>query len=261
MAKTCAYCRSSGPFTADHVWPRCFLDRYGQHAAHFSVRSRQVHGADYVVKDVCAICNAERLSPLDSYFCRLYDEYFVHLHDFNSTATLHYDFDLLARSLLKISYNTARQGISDSRPLAALREFIIGRDSRPMQLAIFAEIVSPTMVPQSDGSMLKVMPEMYRSALGGFLTPGFERILLRIVAVNSYYFHVMVPLEGLIHAEFEEVADQFCKNVKGAVRLPHSLKEITIRTSPQDGVRSIIPQLSAYHDQYCKFFAKKRPSQ
>ena len=138
MSKAGADCGNPGPRTADHVWQRCFLDRYGRHAAQFSVRGRLVHGADYVVKDVCAICNAERMSPLDSYFCRLYDEYFVHLQDFNSTVTLHYDFDLLVRSLLKIAYNTARQGISDPGPLAAIRGFMVGRDARPMQLAIFA---------------------------------------------------------------------------------------------------------------------------
>jgi len=103
MAKECAYCGSAGPFTDDHVWPSCFLDRFGRHAAHFSVRGQQVHGADYVVKDVCKTCNSERLSPLNAYFCRLYDEYFRFLHDFDSEVTFRYDFNLLARSLLKIS--------------------------------------------------------------------------------------------------------------------------------------------------------------
>lgn len=128
MAKECAYCGGAGPFTADHVWLNCFLDRFGRHAALCSVRGQQVHGADYVVKDVCETCNSEKLSPLDSYFCRLYDEYLVHLHDFNSTVALHYDFNLLSRSLLKIAHNSARQGVSDAGPLAVLRRFIAGHD-------------------------------------------------------------------------------------------------------------------------------------
>lgn len=258
MAKECAYCGSAGPFTDDHVWPSCFLDHFGRQAAHFSVRGQQVHGADYVVKDVCKTCNSERLSPLDSYFCRLYDEYFSHLHDFDSTATLHYDFSLLARSLLKIAYNSARQGLSNPEPLWMLRGFIAGRDPCPMQLAIFAELVSPTMVPQLDGSICKVMPNMYRSALGKYLGPGADRILLRVVAVNSNYFHLIVPLKMLSYVDFEEVVNQFAERLKGVVRLSPELGQVTIRTSPQDGVRSMIPQLKAYRDQYSKFFAKKR---
>lgn len=259
--KECAYCGNTGPFTADHVWPSCFLDRFGRHAAHFSVRGQRVHGADYVVKDVCETCNVERLSLLDSYFCRLYDEYFVHLHDFDSTVTFRYDFNLLVRSLLKIAYNSARQGLSNPKPLAALQEYIAGRDSCPMPLAIFTEIVSPSMVPQSDGSICKVMPNMYRSILGRFLGPGGDRILLRMVSVNSYYFHLIVPLARLTQEEFELVVTKFAENIRGVVRLSPGLTEVTIHTSPQDGIRSMIPQLSTYREQYRQFFAKKRPSQ
>jgi len=261
MGKECAYCGSTEPFTADHVWPSCFLYRFGRHAAHFSVRGKQVHGGDYIVKDVCQTCNSERLSPLDSYFCRLYDEYFSHLHDFDSTVTLHYDFSLLARTLLKIAYNTARQGVSDAGPLGAIRGFVLGRESSPGKLAIFAELVSPTMVPQPDGSICKVMPNMYRSALGRYLGPGGDRIFLRVVAVNSYYFHLIVPLKVLPQVEFDEVVNQFNERLKGAVRLSPSLEEVTIHTSPQDGIRSMIPQLKAYREQYRKFLEKKRSSQ
>lgn len=257
MAKECAYCGNAGPFTDDHVWPSCFLDRFGRHAAHFSVRGQRVHGADYVVKDVCTVCNSERLSPLDSYFCRLYDEYFHCLHDFDSTVTFRYDFNLLARSLLKISYNTARQGLSNPKPLMALRGYITGSDPCPTQLAIFVELVSPTMIPQSDGSICKVMPNMYRSCLGMYTGPGGDHILLRLVAVNSYFFHLLVPMEKLLQLDFDEVADQFCQRLIGSVRLQPDMNEVAVDTSPQDGIRSMIPQLRAYREQYRNFFDKK----
>ena len=141
-----------------------------------------------------------------------------------------------------------------------LRWFIAGRDSCPMQLAIFAELVSPTMVPQSDGSICKVMPNMYRSILGRFLGPGGDRILLRVVSVNSYYFHLIVPLSRLAQGEFESVATKFAENIRGVVRLSPGLKEVTIYTSPQDGIRSMIPELRTYREQYRQFFARKRSS-
>jgi hypothetical protein len=129
-----------------------------------------------------------------------------------------------------------------------------------MQLAIFVEIVSPSMVPQSDGSICKVMPNMYRSALGKFLGPGGDRVLLRIVAVNSYYFHLIVPLKKIPQADFDLTVNQFGEKLTGAVRLSPELREVTIQTSPQDGIRSFIPQMRAYREQYRKFFAKKRSS-
>lgn len=244
--------------TADHVWPNSFLDRFGRHAAHLSIRSGKVHGADYVVKDVCATCNAERLSPLDTYFCLLYDKYFVHLQDFASTVRFEYDFNLLARSLLKIAYNSARQGISDPEPLAALKGFILGSEPCPAQFTMFVELVSPTLVPQVDGSICKVMPNMYRSVLGRFLKPGGDLVLLRVVAVNSFYFHLIVPLERLTQSEFDSVAAAFSENIIGVEQLSPRFSRVTIHTSPQDGIRSVIPQLRAYREQYRQFFAKKR---
>jgi len=151
--------------------------------------------------------------------------------------------------------------VSDAGPLAVLRGFIAGRDSCPTQLAIFAELVSPTMAPQSDGNICKVMPNMYRSILGRFLGPGGDRILLRMVSVNSYYFHLIVPIKKLPQVDFDSVVNQFAEKLKGVVRLSPGLAEATIHTSPQDGIRSIIPQLRAYREQYRKFFAKKRSSQ
>jgi hypothetical protein len=105
------------------------------------------------------------------------------------------------------------------------------------------------------------MPNMYRSALGQFLGLGGDRILLRVVAVNSYYFHLIVPLKNLPQADFDLAVNQFSENLKGVVLLSPGLAEVTIHTSPQDGIRSMIPQLRAYRDQYSKFFAKKKSSQ
>jgi hypothetical protein len=130
-----------------------------------------------------------------------------------------------------------------------------------MQLAIFVELVSPAMVPQPDGSICKVMPNMYRSALGQFLGPGGDLILLRMVSVNSYYFHLIVPLATLTQGEFESVVTKFAENISGVVRLSPGLTEVTIYTSPQDGIRSMVPQLRTYREQYSQFFAKKRSSQ
>jgi len=258
MDKVCAYCGEARPLTADHVWPNSFLDRFGRNSAHFSVRSRKVHGGDYVIKDVCETCNSDKLSPLDTYFCRLYDEYFVHLHDFDSTVNFRHDYTLLARSLLKISYNTARQGVSDPSPLASLRGFVLGHEPCPARLAIFAELVSPTMVPQPDGSICKIMPNMYRSMLSRFPWAGGDRILLRMIAVNSFYFHLLIPLEMLSQTHFEEMVSQFPQRREGVVRLSPGIGEVAIHTSPQDGIRSILPQLGAYREQYRQFFAKKR---
>src|SRR6266545_2191792 len=114
VARQCVYCSRPGALSRDHVWPECFLERFGVTVAKFSVKARRVHGADYVVRDVCPTCNSGPLSVLDTYFCAMYDDYFHILSDLGSTVVLHYDFDLLARALLRIAFNSARGAGSET---------------------------------------------------------------------------------------------------------------------------------------------------
>jgi hypothetical protein len=261
MARLCAYCDTAAPMTREHVWPACFLERFGRRVAKFSVRASKVHGADYVVRDVCTECNSKRLAELDSYFCTLHDKYFAELRDFNAVVRFEYDFDLLARALLKIAYNTARAGVSDPAPLANVRRFIIGQEAPPHQLAIFIELLSPTILEDCRGPVIttrKVFPQMFRSALTEFSSPGGDDVLTRIVGVNSFFFHLVVPREPMLVTAFEEIVSAFGSSIQGLVRLEPLLGQVTVATSPQDGPGSFLPHLEAFRDQYGAYFARER---
>jgi hypothetical protein len=257
----CAYCGNEAAPTRDHVWPECFLQRQGRQAAHFAVRTGKVHGADYTVNDVCEVCNNERLSPLDAYFCALYDRHLATLHDFNTTLTFGYDFDLLARALLKIAYNSARAGGSDPGPLRVLTPYVLGSAPPARRFAIVAELVSPTTIAdpgQPAGSERTVLPQMYRSAITQFLYPGAEALLTRIVAVNSYYFHLMIAKEEMLEEAFESLVAAFIARIQGTVRLSRTTAAVSLASSPQDGLRSFAPHLEKNRSQYEQFFARKR---
>jgi hypothetical protein len=131
MKKLCAYCGQIRKLTKEHVWPDCFLKRREHITAHFSVKTTQVHGADYIVKDVCQECNNTILSDLDSYFCELYELYFDKIIGPADEILFEYDFDRLSRVLLKIAYNTCRAGVTDRTVLSSTAPFIIGRGTQP----------------------------------------------------------------------------------------------------------------------------------
>lgn len=261
MAKGCAYCDLSAPLTKEHVWPNCFLNRTGRTAAHFSHKSGKVHGGDYLVNDVCSFCNNKLLSPLDAYFCALYDAFFVQPHGFGSMVLFRYDYVLLARALFKIAYNSARAAGSDPQPLARLRAAILGKESWPDDVALFAELVSPTKVPDSLqplGYRIVLPKDFYRSAITELLLPAAQSVHTRVVAVNSFYFHLVLPVADLPNPDFEEVTSRFPDLVQGAVRLQPSKNEVVLESSPQDGISSIAPHVQAHSEQYKSFFAKRK---
>lgn len=263
MAKRCAYCDLSAPMTKEHVWPDCFLDRTGRTAAHFSHKSGKVHGGDYLVADVCGYCNNKMLSPLDAYFCRLYDEYFSQVHGFHSKVVFRYDYVLLSRTLFKIAYNSARSAGSDYQPVANLRKSILGKDPWPDQVALFAELVSPTEVPDDTepSGVRVVLPQgLYRSAITQLQTASGELVHTRVVAINSFYFHLMIPAAEMGNTQFEDIASEFPLLVRGAVRLRTESCEVVLESSPQDAITSFAPHVRAHSEQYNAFFAKRRGS-
>ncbi len=218
-----------------------------------------MHGSDYVVRDVCAKCNNERLSALDQYFCTLYDEYFSQLRDFSSTLTFKYDFDLLARSLLKIIYTSARVAGSDTTVLRKVRSYIRGTAFRPRQLAVFIEVVSPTLMPTPDsGGQRKVFHQMYRSTLMGLTIPGGEKLQYRIVAIYSFCFHILLPASALSDGEYDSLVETFAKYIDGTYRLDSTQSAVAVSSSRHELVSSIEPHLRSNWEKYSTFFRRKR---
>lgn len=259
MSDRCAYCDGPGPLTRDHVWPECFLARTGRTAAHFAHQSGKAHGADYVVADVCSRCNNEILSELDSYFCGLYDQFFAEVRGFDSSVEFQYDFDRLARALLKISFNSARACGSEHEYLRQVRSYTLTGQPRPAQLALFLEVVSPSVVTnQSPDTTRTVLPKnLYRTGVATLLTPHGHRVRPRIVAINSFYFHVVLPALPMTDAMFAEAADELGQNIKGVVRLQTGASKVTLRSSPQHALSSLAPHIQRHSATYREFFDRR----
>jgi hypothetical protein len=260
LSRKCAYCGGVGKLSKEHVWPSAFLKRLEGNYAHYSPKSGKVHGGDYIVHDVCEICNNEKLAPLDSYFCSLYDTYFLNPRGFNEEVIFEYDYDLLARALLKIAYNTARSGGSETAPFERIVDYIRDGRIRSDGFAVIGELVSPTLLIESNGSTLipkEIRPTMYRSALARLISPNGDAVLLRIIAVNSFFFHLLIAREPFNQTIFDKAIQEFIDRVSGAVLLKPAYKNIILRTSPQDSLSSMFPLLQSKHKEYKKFFEKQ----
>ena len=263
MSKKCAYCGNSGTFSREHVWPKSFLERFENRRAHYSPKSGKVHGADYVVRDVCAACNNEKLSKLDEYFCSLYDRYFKEPKSLNEVVFFQYDYNLLTRSLLKIAFNTARSAGSDTEPLKRMAEYILHDSIRPNGIAVIGELVSPTYIEDHSGpvsTIKEVLPTLYRSALGKLLTPHGFAVLVRVVAINSFFFHLLIARDPGDMISFAKAVHEFLERLQGTVLLPMNQNHMVLRTTARDSISSILPLMRAKRTEYEAFFKPQKRS-
>jgi hypothetical protein len=257
MGKVCAYCGNTGKFTREHVWPNCFLERLECTHAHFSPKSGKVHGGDYVVCDVCTTCNSDKLSELDDYFCYLYDKYFVEPRGVDEEVIFEYEYDPLARALLKISYNTARSAGSEITPFKYLTDYMLDGESRPFGFVIIGELVSPTFIAEKKGTksvVKEIRPTMYRSMRGQLQTPHGSTVLTRIVAISSFFFHILIARDPKNEDVFNTAVHEFLSVIDGTELLNPVSTSITLRTTHRDSLSSMMPLLKLKHKEYKEFF-------
>jgi hypothetical protein len=216
MATVCAYCGSiANKLTREHIWPACIIDRVPTYTARYSERAGKVFSGDFTISDVCDQCNNGPLSRLDAYICKLYDRWFVQFPERGQWLNFDYDWSLLGRWLLKISFNSSRVSRSDDVVLARFADVILGTDRRPPDLAIWLDLAEPTYFENQHESGIieakRVQAAMTRVCRIQIPDSHIPNYTIRLVAINAFYFYLAipnVPYSGVFN-DLERIAEFF----------------------------------------------------
>ncbi|MCU7806070.1 MAG: hypothetical protein KZQ92_20500 [Candidatus Thiodiazotropha sp. (ex Lucinoma borealis)] len=179
-------------------------------------------------------------------------------HRANTSVSFSYDYDLLSRSLLKIAYNTARSAGSEVGPFKPLVEYILRGGDQPQGFALAIELVSPSYIEGKSGILQEVPPIMYRSARGELQTENGSAVHIRVVAVFSFFFHLLLLRSPDEFERFGKAIKEFLAGIKGTVLLKSNEDMVLIRSSPQNSLNSMLPLLRGKREEYGEFFRKKR---
>ena len=213
MSRPCAYCRKPGPLTKEHVWPQWLNKLEPSYAMRFSAKARKVFGGDLIVSDVCALCNNGPLSALDSYAHGLHAPFFSRILPAGEEINFEYDHNLLTRWLLKVSFNSARATGRDEIFFRPLVSYMLGDVSKPNHVSIMLDIVEPSTI---NGRTLE--PRAVRCA-GIFVGRSRPWVCVRLVAINSYYFYIIITAENTVNVPQAELME-FRAGVKGRFLRP-----------------------------------------
>jgi hypothetical protein len=144
------------------------------------------------VRDVCSKCNNGELAVLDRYICQLFDRSFVHLHERYEKVIFEYDYHLLKRWLLKMSFNSARVSSSaDKVVFPPLLPYIKGTSEavgRSVQL--YLQLSYPAGIPEN--LLEPELPRIHYPTINrcGHLWFNIEGKVLRAVHLQSFSFYL-----------------------------------------------------------------------
>lgn len=211
--KHCAYCNGQGLLTKEHIWPRSLITKY-EGAKTYNPRINAFYKGEAVIRDVCATCNNVHLSKLDAYLSELHDKYFQHILLPGDAACIKYDYNLLLRALLKISFNSARAFAENktTKLLSKHSRFIIDNSYSPKTVLRLQIVTASKKINLETGIDEGIFePVHLRCATLGYDGCLSHRFMVRLVAINCYWFYIVLPykaepehkwgefLEGLSH--------------------------------------------------------------
>jgi hypothetical protein len=224
-SKACAYCGSSGPFTRDHVFSKFLYRDYPDHKFGYRPQANRYLTHEAVVRDVCQVCNNGPLSQLDNY-----GRAFVEMNRCNrqfrtrAEIVLRYEYEVLMRWLLKVSYNGIRATNRDTSAILPWVPFILDGGKRPYPAEIFVEVVRNHPVSAEDRHSLqgklkgaRSLPSL-RFRVGGVSGPALSgRAAVRYVTINAFYLYVLWALPGT--GDVATALEAFRRAVPQAYRL------------------------------------------
>jgi len=132
MGNVCAYCGKAGKLTKEHLYPQ-FLNRYmGTRFLGYNEAADKVTVGERVIRDVCFTCNNESLGALDGYGHQYFQaNKLEQVFTEEKVTEVLYDYDLLLRWVLKISYNSFRTVDFSDDPFVSLLPYILTGKNRP----------------------------------------------------------------------------------------------------------------------------------
>lgn len=109
----CAYCGQEAKGTKEHIISSGILDLFPE--CYFTVDEarEKIYQSDPTVSDVCADCNNNKLSYIDSYAKDFISKYFISSYKDNDKVKIEFNYCMIQKMLLKYAYNDLRSHKED----------------------------------------------------------------------------------------------------------------------------------------------------
>lgn len=251
----CAYCEHDRPATREHVIPSfiyAFQKQVEQSFIGWNEVANRMVGGEAKIKDVCGECNNGTLGQLDSYAKQMLSDSGLLVQNYKDTSLcLGYDYPLLLRWLLKVSFNSSR---ADGVHAAIFKEhipFILGLAPPPprYRVATVLYLAAPELISKN-----LAIPESFVKASQGsnVLNPFFARISYGVVPSDRFIhrinilgpavFHLLLFKEGVLPGHAASEIRSLIKVQPEAVELSSKRRVVSLKAGKQSWLDLYAPQ-------------------
>lgn len=269
-SKKCAYCGAHGKLTREHIIADFLYRESPDQKLGYNQRADRFMTWEAKLNDVCQACNNGPLSELDGYaaeFLKSIDYCKTYCSDAN--VRFAYDYDMLFRWLLKVSFNASR---TTSEPSSALREcapYILGCGKRPSAAFLAVEVVRDTPIPEREKRSLPgiardwefIPTKMFRVGPGILVPPRHHREelpghVLRFVAINAWYFIFALVPHPAPRSSRCQLQRVFQELYPCATMLKPASQRAEVRVSTRTGLDAYRTQGLRVADQWRQYLAE-----
>jgi hypothetical protein len=212
-------------------------------------------GGEGKVRDVCADCNNRVLGELDAYGKQLLTNSGLLVHNYTKRElTLNYDYSLLLRWLLKVSFNSSRTDSVHSPLFEKYVPFMLGQDQFPSRnkvaLLLYLscpEILSPTQITEDpfvqivNGSSLL---NPFHVRISYSITPGQHNYVLRLNVFGPAVFHLVMFHDSVLPGHAASAIRRLIRLMPGTVELSPKRKLVTVQSGEYSWIDLYKPQMA-----------------
>lgn len=257
----CAYCQQDRPLTREHIIPAFMYDFQRQlerSVTGWNEVAQRMVGGEGKVKDVCADCNNRVLGELDAYGKQMLKDAGLLVQNYTKRKlTLTYDYSLLLRWLLKLSFNSSRTDGAHSPIFERFVPFMRGLEPFPSRSKVCVllylarpETLGASMIAEepflqiTNGSTL-LNPFLVRIGYGGI--PNEYRYVLRLNIFGPAIFHLMMFEECIQPGHAASAIRRLLKTAPSAVELSPKRKVVNVQAGDKSWLDLYEHQVARVH--------------
>lgn len=240
----CAYCKHDRTLTREHLIPSFMYEQQRQFSKSvigWNQGAGQMVPGEFKVKDVCAQCNNNTLSELDKHAKHMLERAGILTTNFTQAgAILNYDFDLLARWLLKVSFNSSRMDHMHSHVFEPFIPYIMGQRPTPARskLSILAYLAAPIQLDvnkREDQGFLALAGgarrfNPFHVRLGHGVNSILDGCTVRINTFGPLVFYMLLFDSHVLPGHAAAAVRRFTKSQPGAVEVTRKHKIVALST-------------------------------